>query len=312
MNRRNILVTGGAGFIGRAIVARCVTDGHRVTVIDNLSAGRMENLNPFRDAIEFHEADILDAARLDTIVEEAQPNIIFHLAALHFIPFCHEHPRETLRVNVEGTHLVLRSAVRCGASVAVVASTGAIYPSRDVPLDEEIAAKPADIYGLSKLMAEEITRFVASNNRIKCVVARLFNTYGAYETHPHLIPHIMRCLQSTGPILLGNIHTQRDYIHVDDVADLLYRLGIAPVDSYTVVNVGTGEEYSALEIVRTIRELLGRELVIVVDADRVRDVDKLHQRADTRRLEKLVGARRRLSLKDGLRSLLIHESVLTV
>jgi UDP-glucose 4-epimerase len=270
----------------------------------------MENLGPFLDVIEFREADILDAAILDAIVKEAQPGIVFHLAAHHFIPFCNAHPRETLRVNVEGTHLVLSSAVHHGASVAVVASTAAIYPSRDAPLDEGIAPEPADIYGLSKLMSEESTRFVASTSRMKCVAARLFNTYGAYDTNPHLIPHIMQCLQSPGPIRLGNIHTRRDYIHVDDVADVLYRSAIAAVDGYAVVNMGTGEEHSAQDVVRTIGELLGRELEIVVDADRVRHVDKLHQRADTRRLNELTGKHPRRSLADGLRRLLVHESLL--
>jgi UDP-glucose 4-epimerase len=311
MDIKNILVTGGAGFIGRAVVARCIAEGHRTTVIDNLCAGRLENLSTLLSAIEFHQADILDAARLEVIMSEAQPDVIFHLAAHHFIPFCDAHPQETLRVNVEGTHHVLSSAVRHGATVALVASTGAIYPSRNSLLDEEITPDPIDIYGLSKLMSEEVTRFVALTSSMKCVAARLFNTYGAYETNPHLIPHIIQCIQNRGPITLGNIHTRRDYVYVDDVADLLLGCATKASDSYTVVNIGTGEEYSAQDIVQTIGELLGRELAIAIDADRVRKVDKLHQRADTRRLIELTGMHPRFFVADGLRRLLAHESWLS-
>ncbi len=241
---------------------------------------------------------------------EAQPHIVFHLAAHHYIPFCNAHPQDTLRVNVEGTHLVLSAAVRHGAKVAVVASTGALYPSCDGPLDERIAPEPVDIYGLSKLMSEEVARFIASTSGMRCLVGRLFNTYGAYETNPHLIPQIIKCLRKKGPVFLGNIHTRRDYVYVEDVADLLYCSATAAADNYTIVNIGTGEEYSAQDIVRTIGDLLGREIAIVVETDRVRHVDKLHQRADIRRLIELTGMHPRVSLADGLRKLLTHELLL--
>lgn len=89
MSRANVLITGGAGFIGRALVQRCVAEGCHVTVIDNLSAGRIEHLEPFLGgAAEFHDADILDASRVRWVMARARPEIVFHLAALHFIPYC--------------------------------------------------------------------------------------------------------------------------------------------------------------------------------------------------------------------------------
>lgn len=306
---KRVLITGGAGFIGRALVAQCLKEGDEITVIDNLCAGRMENLAAYIDRITFCKADILDKAAVEAVMAKSQPDIVFHLAAHHFIPFCDQNPGETLRVNVEGTHTVLAAAARHGASVAVVASSGALYPSRDDLLNEDLEAAPVDVYGLSKHLTEEVTRYTANTTGLSCVAARLFNTYGPHETNPHLIPHIMESLRHGSLLQLGNIHTKRDYIYVDDVAALLYRCGQQAAAPYTVVNVGTGLEYSAEEIVQTISQLLRREITIAVDTSRVRAVDKLHQRADTRRLESLTGARPAHSLAEGLRKLLAHEGI---
>jgi UDP-glucose 4-epimerase len=312
MPEENVLITGGAGFIGRALVARCLQQGHRVSVVDNLCAGRMANLAAFLGEIGFYEADILDEERVGEVMAQVRPGIVFHLAAHHFIPFCNEHPHETLRVNVEGTHVVLSEAARQDARVAVVASSGAFYPSREDLLSEEIAPAPVDVYGLSKQLAEQVTQFIAITTDMNCVAARLFNTYGPYETNPHLIPHIMASLRHGPAVELGNIQTKRDYIYVEDAAELLYACAQRSRDSYTVVNVGTGVEYSAEEIVQTIGQLLGCEIAIRVDAKRVRAVDKLHQRADNRRLEALTGLRARHSLGDGLEKLLAHERFVPV
>jgi UDP-glucose 4-epimerase len=311
MSEGNVLITGGAGFIGRALVGRCLQAGHRVTVVDNLCAGRVRNLEPFLDKIDFCEADILDEMRVRELMASARPDMVFHLAAHHFIPFCNAHPRETLRVNVEGTYAVLSEAARQGVRVAVVASTGALYPSRDDRLGEGVEAAPADVYGLSKHMAEQIARYIAATTNMASVAARLFNTYGPHETNPHLIPHIMESVKRGPSVELGNIHTKRDYIYVDDVAELLYRCARNCTAKHAVVNLGTGVEYSAEEIVNIVGRLLHIDLEINVNASIVRAVDKLHQRADTDRCEALTGTHPRYSLIEGLRRLLVHEDLIS-
>jgi UDP-glucose 4-epimerase len=241
------------------------------------------------------------------VIAKSQPELIFHLAAHHFIPFCNEHPRETLRVNVEGTHLVLSHAARHGARVAVVASSGAVYPNWDGILSEDVAPEPADIYGLSKLMAEQIAEFVSNTTDTVCVAARLFNTYGPYETNPHLIPHIIASLQQQPFVELGNLHTRRDYVYVDDVANALYALAQECGRAYMVANVGTGTAYSAEDVVRVISQLLGYDIIIKTDPARARTIDKPNQVADTRRLDSIIGRVERSSLAEGLRRLLLHE-----
>jgi len=314
MADNSVFITGGAGFIGRWLAQQCLDAEYDVTVYDNLCAGRMDNMVDFMDRIAFYEADILDAETLSAALEESQPDYVFHLAAHHFIPYCNDHPQETLRVNVEGTHAVLEAAAQAGVRSAVVASSGAIYPSVDELISEDLEAAPIDVYGLSKLLTEQVCEHVARTTDLQIVAARLFNTYGAYETNPHLIPHIMESLHSGPSVELGNIHTKRDYIYVEDVAALLLACATADLsetsDGYAVTNVGTGIEYSAEEIVDTLGELTGTPITIHQRANRKRSVDKLHQRADTTCLKALTGRTAKHSLRDGLTELLYDEKLI--
>ena len=307
----SILITGGAGFIGRALVRVCLEQGCRVAVLDNLGFGRRSNLAPFEDRIVFFEGDIRDEAAVDNVMKTTNPKCVIHLAALHFIPYCDSHPKETLDVNVVGTHVVLRAAAQWGVERTVFASSGALYASATHPLTEwEDKPAPVDVYGLSKLLGEQVCNFFDVNTSLSCRVARLFNAYGPYETNPHLIPHIMESLHR-GPIIeLGNIHTKRDYVYVEDIANTLFLYSQADEVKQTIMNVGTGFEYSAEELVGCLADLLGTPIEIVADPGRTRKIDKEHQIASTARMTELAGYKPPHTLREGLRKLLAHEGLL--
>jgi UDP-glucose 4-epimerase len=306
-----ILVTGGAGFIGRALVQVSLENGCRVAVYDNLSFGRKSNLTPFQDEIIFFEGDIRDEKVLDQAWKAFKPECVIHLAALHFIPYCDAHPKETLEVNVGGTHAVLNACVRWGVRTTVFASTGALYASATHPLNElQDQPAPVDVYGLSKLLGEQICSFFNVNTGLNCRVARFFNAYGPYETNPHLIPHIMESLRKGPSIELGNLHTKRDYVYVEDMANILFRYSQIDGEKQTIMNIGTGVEYSAEEIVECVADLLGTPIKILSNPKRTRQVDKQHQIADTTKLIELVGYSPKHTLRDGLKKLLTHEGLL--
>lgn len=311
MSEHRVLITGGAGFIGRWVVDRCLQQGCQVAVYDDFSAGTRDHLADFADAVTVYEADILDQVALDAAFAAVRPDVVIHLAALHFIPYCNTHPEEAMRINGEGTYAVLHAGARHSARRAVVASSGAIYPSVEAPIPEDLAPEPPDVYALSKLTSEHVAAYFARTTGLSCVAARLFNTYGPWETNPHLIPHIMESLHQGPSVQLGNIHTKRDYVYVEDVARFLVALADADLPTgYETVNVGTGVEYSAEDIVRTLGDLLDQEIIIEVDDTRVRTVDKMHQRADTARLERLTGLAAIHDLEAGLMKLLHHEQLL--
>jgi UDP-glucose 4-epimerase len=309
--RDGILITGGAGFIGRALLQVALDNNCRVAVYDNLSFGRNSNLDAFGDAVAFFEADIRDETAFSRACREFNPECIIHLAALHFIPYCDAHPGETLEVNVGGTHTVLRVCENLGIETAVFASTGALYSSATHPLREsQDPPSPVDVYGLSKLLGENICAYFNANTRLNCRVARLFNVYGPYETNPHLIPHMLQSLKRVPQVELGNIHTKRDYIYVEDLANILFRYLNIERPQETIMNIGTGSEYSAGEIVDQLADLLGVSIDVMSDPKRIRSIDKAHQIADTSRMMEWTGYSPKHGIREGLRKLLAHEELL--
>lgn len=306
----SVLITGGAGFIGRWLAKRCIEANHTVCIVDNLSVGRLENLMDLEGRFEFVQADLGDTERLVQCLQRHKVQTVYHLAALHYIPYCESNPRETFEVNVLGTLSVLEAMRRAGVNRIVFASTGALYPPLDTPLTEETPLVAQDIYGLTKLHGETTLAYYQKRYGIQPTIVRLFNTYGPYETNPHLLPHIINTLkQGVRELTLGNLHPKRDYLYVEDVAEGFYRLGSLD-EAQGVFNLGTGVEYSVQEVVNLLGELLGAPLRVVQDPARMRPVDKPHQRADVSKLEATLGWKPVISLREGLTRWLRHEGLL--
>ncbi|MCX7993747.1 MAG: NAD(P)-dependent oxidoreductase [Fimbriimonadales bacterium] len=305
----SVLITGGAGFIGRWLAKRCIEAGHTVCIVDNLSVGALENLMELEGRFEFVQTDLRETERIAQCLQRHDVQTVYHLAALHYIPYCEANPRETLEVNVLGTLSVLEAMRAAGVNRLVFASTGALYPPLDTPLTEETPLEAQDIYGLTKLHGETTIAYYQQRYGVQATIVRLFNTYGPYETNPHLLPHIINTLkQGARELTLGNLHPKRDYIYVEDVAEGFYRLGSG--DAQGVFNLGTGAEYSVQEVVDTLSELLGEPLRVVQDPARMRPVDKPHQRADVAKLRQTLDWKPTVSLREGLTRWLRHEGLL--
>lgn len=306
----SVLITGGAGFIGRWLAKRCIEAGHTVCIVDNLSVGALENLMDLEGRFEFVQTDLSDTERIAQCLQRHNAQTVYHLAALHYIPYCEANPRETFEVNVQGTLSVLEAMRAAGVQRVVFASTGALYPPLDAPLTEETPLVAQDIYGLTKLHGETTLAYYQTRYGIQPTIVRLFNTYGPYETNPHLLPHIINTLKhGARELTLGNLHPKRDYIYVEDVAEGFYRLG-SRTDALGVFNLGTGVEYSVQEAVDILGELVGEPLRVVQDPARMRPVDKPHQRADVSQLEATLGWKPTVSLREGLTRWLRHEGLL--
>jgi UDP-glucose 4-epimerase len=309
-NVTRVLVTGGAGFIGRALVSICLANGCQVGIYDNLAVGSLANLAPFRKDVTFVQGDICDETMLHRTFETLRPQRVFHLAALHFIPYCNAHPQEVLDVNVAGTFAVTSACTRHSVRTLVFASSGALYASETHPLNEarDLPA-PVDVYGLSKLLGEQICSYAAATAGLQCRVARLFNTYGPHETNAHVVPDILEQLHRGDVLELGNIEPKRDYVFVQDTAAALYALSQIEITGTDTFNVGTGQEYSVRELIEAIAQITGRHLVVQPSSARMRRVDKMHQIADIRKLREHTGFATQFSLLQGLTQLLASEGL---
>jgi UDP-glucose 4-epimerase len=305
-----MVVTGGAGFVGHHLVPRLLEEGDRpVVVIDDLTRGSIERLGAVLGdpRVGFLRGDATDAAFLHATFAELRPSVVFHLAAIHFIPYCVAHPAETLRVNVIGTQHVLDALAAVPDARLVFASTADVYAPADRPHAEDDPVGTTNVYGASKRCCEELfalARRVRPGGRI--LAARLFNVFGPGETNPHVLPDMLACVRHGGPLRLGNLEPRRDYVHARDVADALARL--AAYDGPEVVfNVGTGIGTSVRELVDALAEVLGRPLRVDLDPARVRRVERMQLVADVTRARRELGWAPRVGVRDGLRDLVARE-----
>ncbi|MBM4210565.1 MAG: NAD(P)-dependent oxidoreductase [Gammaproteobacteria bacterium] len=302
------LITGGLGFIGNELARQLLARGREIVIVDNRRrvAPRIADLT----SVRVIEADLTDAAATRRAFAGLRPTNVFHLAAIHYIPECNADPALALRVNVEATQNVLDAAAAVGTRHFLLASTGAIYADAPHALTEEARVAPVDIYGWSKVFAEELVRWRAARGELRATVARFFNNYGPRETNRHIIPEILDQLRTSDELRLGTTSTRRDYIHTRDNAEALLRMADSLPERDRTVNIGTGVDASVDELVELLSELLGRPLRITRDPARVRPVDKQVQRADIARLTQLTGWQPQVKLRDGLAELLRFEGLL--
>lgn len=282
------LVVGGAGFIGSHLVDVCRRNGAEVLVYDNFSTGKRLFL-PDLPPHQIIDGDILDAILLSDTVKEFNPDVVFHLAAIHHIPTCEKMPRQALRVNVEGTQSVLNACAETLGTRLVFTSTGALYdPTVKEALTENSTIKASDIYSISKLTCENLVSYYCAKQERQAVVARLFNTVGRRETNSHLIPAIMSQLETGNrQIKLGNLTPRRDFIHVEDVAEGLFALGeLDTLQTFDIFNVGSGIEYSVQELVNLCADAIGEPIEIISSPELQRKVDRPTQQADSSKLQR--------------------------
>lgn len=310
MEHDDVLVTGGAGFIGSRFVKDLSETDANVVAVDNCFAGD-PTLVP--DDVRLERVDIR-SDEFEELVATVEPDAIVHLVALHYIPYCNEHPEEAFDVNVMGTRNLLSAARELpDLDTLIFASSAAVYPPRKGPNSETSVTGPTDIYGRTKLIGEDLTELFAEQTDTTAVAARLFNVYGPNETNEHLIPAVLKQVRDgKREIELGNLTPKRDFIHVSDVADALGTLLRNADAGYSVYNVGTGTEYSVREVVEKTSEALGEDIEITQDDDRVRESDRPHLQADISRMRADFGWEPDVDFVDGLSALLRQDDEVLV
>jgi UDP-glucose 4-epimerase len=306
-----VMVTGGAGFIGSQLVRDLLANGSRVIVLDNFQFGRRDNLSGL-DGVVILDQDVrtLEPAGTSELLLRENVRRVFHLAALHFIPYCEEHPAETLATNIEGTRRLLEAIDGSRVRRFVFASTGDVYGLSNRKVQEQFEAGPFNIYGYSKLCCEQLIRMSARRDRMRrFVIARLFNTYGPRETNPHVIPHILDEIRKGNTIRLGNLTPKRDYIFVEDVSRALVALsGLRK--QFGIYNVSRGEGRSVRDVVKVLSDVVKRPLRIETDPRRRRKVERPVLIGSSSRIRRDTGWRPLVPLRGGLTKLLAYENLL--
>ncbi len=305
---KRILVTGGCGFVGASLSKRLVKAGHEVAILDNLSVGTRENLDPqIINDVNLMVTDVVDSDKVQRNVMQFRPDSVFHLAAMHFIPDCNANPTSAIRTNVEGTQSVLDACRAADVPSVVITSSAAVYKPDDKAHQESSTVTPTDIYGYTKWWDEHLAQLFHQTSGTPVKIARLFNVFGPGETNLHLVPAILRQIEDGDDLFLGNLSTKRDYVFVDDVAEAFVKLEEYQTDQgVTVCNVGSEVELDGYEVVGTLGRLLNRHLTIHTDPSRMRPSDRPHLLSDCSFAHTEIGWTAHVSFEDGLREAMLR------
>ncbi len=302
----NIVITGAAGFIGSHVTDLMIGQGHEVLAIDNLSFGRLEQLNPRADFWEI-DLGLVDENLLTERLTSFGPSHVIHLAAIHFIPYCIEHPEETFASNVRSTQALVRAAAAGGTlRRLLVASTMDVYAPSDSVHRETDTPSPRNVYGLSKLLTENISRYAAETiEDLSAICFRFANVYGPRETNPHLVPDALdRVLDpELKEIRMGNLAGSRDFIHVSDVAQAIADLMDHDALEFDLFNLGSGVETPVRRIVELVRDSAGDSRPITEDSAKFRKFDRKSLTPDIGKIRRETSWEPKVVIEDGLGAL---------
>jgi UDP-glucose 4-epimerase len=285
----NLLVTGGAGYIGGTVATILMRAGHRVTVIDNLCHSRREALPA---GAEFVEADIADRPRVESLLRELRPEGVLHFAALIEAGESMQKPEIYFRNNTASTLALLEAMHATGVGRLVFSSTAAVYGEpKSTPIEETAELAPTNAYGESKLLVEHMLRWFHRIHGLRYASLRYFNVAGAlpgrgeaHEPETHLIPLILDVAlgRRASISIYGDDYATpdgtciRDYIHVVDLADAhILALSALEQSDRLILNLGNGNGFSVKEVVEAARRVTGDPIPVELKPRRPGDPARL-------------------------------------
>ena len=276
MTKRLYLVTGGAGFIGSHICERLLKDGQRVRVLDDLSSGKLANLEPLGGDLELIRGDIRDARTVAEAMREVE--IVFHEAALGSVPRSVADPVTTHEVNLTGTLNVFLAARDAGVRRVVYASSSSVYGDTEVlPKHEGLPTQPLSPYALSKLGGEFYASVFKQVYGFEVVALRYFNIFGPRQDlesqYAAVIPRFVTALLAgKPPVIYGDGLQSRDFTYVENVVEANLRASEAEGIAGRAFNVACGGRYSLLELLDRMKAILRSDINPIHEAPRAGDV----------------------------------------
>ncbi len=297
----NILVTGGAGFIGSHVADLMVEAGHQVSIVDNLwelGGGRMEHVNP---QARFHKVDIRDPKLAEVFAEE-RPEVVCHLAAQHSVKISTDDPAHDAQVNILGLINLLQCAVRSGARKVVFASSGATYGTVDrMPVDESTPQHPESPYGITKTASEYYLRYWQEMYGLDFTALRLGNVYGPRQDptgEAGVIAIFARAILLGEPVRIDwDGEQQKDYVYVGDVARA-FELALSRGTGQAYC-IATGKGTSVNALYHGLVEIVGHAVEVVRAPKRPGDIYLTY--FDPRRAAGQLGWQAETPLDEGLR-----------
>ncbi len=296
----NFAVTGGAGFIGSHLTKYLVSEGHNVTVIDNLFRGKLSNLEEVKHRINFIKLDILDIENLKKTLQNMDG--IFHQAALTSVPESYEKEDEYKEANITGTENIFKIASELKIKVVYASSSSVYGDIKKIPITEDFDRNPINPYGLTKLEDEYLAE-TYSKSGTQIIGLRYFNVYGNGQSLDYagvITKFLDKISEGKHPIIFGDGSQVRDFIFVEDVVKANLESMLSNTKS-GFFNIGTGNAISINDLASLMIKISGKSLEVEYNKLPVGDI-KL-SKADTCISAATLGWRSQTTLEEGLQTL---------
>jgi nucleoside-diphosphate-sugar epimerase len=300
-----VLVTGGAGFIGSNLADELIRQGARVRIIDNFTTGFRENLDEIRGEIDFIEADIVDTAAVSKAVDGCE--VVFHEAALPSVPRSVENPIETNRVCINGTLNLLIAARDAGVRRFVYAASSSAYGDQPtLPKVETMRPDPLSPYAVAKLTGEYYCRSFHNVYGLETMSLRYFNVFGPRQNPASMYSGVISrfidaLLTGQQPVIFGDGEQSRDFTYIANVVDANIKAANTTRGFGETLNVANGERVTLNELLDILKQITGKSDV-TADYQPSRAGDVKHSQADNTRAVEWLGYSRLVGLEDGLRN----------
>ena len=298
---KNILITGGAGYIGSHVSEVLIKNKKKIFIIDNLSTGYRRLINK---KAKFFKVDILKSKKVREIIIKNKVDSVIHLAANLIIGEGEKYPKKYFKNNVLGTKNLLESCENTGVKNLVFSSTAAVYKDGQYKVNENSIIKPKSVYGKTKIKAEKIIKQFCKRNKINYCILRYFNIAGSSPSgkiglinkSDHLFKNFSREIIKKRPILKiygDNYDTKdgsciRDFIHVSDIAEIHYKVleKINKLNNSQILNCGYNKGISVLEVAKVFKNQSSKKVEILVSKRRKGDLVKII--ASNKKLKKFI------------------------
>lgn len=304
LKKRKVLVTGGAGFIGSHLVDELIKEECEVSVLDNFSTGKSENIeeNLSQAKLRLVEGDIRETQKVKKAMGDSEA--VFHLAAITSVPYSVAHPDVTRKVNATGTLNLLEASLNSQVERFIFVSSCAVYgEAKRLPISEEEPTKPLSPYAESKLEAEHHCREFYTKHGLKTTILRPFNVYGPRmrsDQYGGVIAEFIERLQNgKPPIIYGDGTQTRDFVHVHDVVSAMKMVTSNEKAAGQTFNVATGIPTTINQLAQLLAELVGGEK-IKLQYRAARQGDLKQSYADTQKARTRLGFEPKVALKRGL------------
>ncbi len=297
LEKKDVLITGAAGFIGASLTRKLIKEGSRIHILIKKTTNTWR-VKDILDRVVTHNVDLNNLEGLQKLTKKIKPKVIFHLSAHGNYP-SQEDLHEMIKTNITGTANLLLSLADINYECFVNTGTSSEYGFKEKPMKETDLLEPVSYYAATKASASLICQVFAKEFKKPIVTLRPFSVYGPWEEGSRLIPTVINSILKDKQINLTAGKEKRDFIYIDDLVDAYLKAARTGL-SGEIINIGSGKQFSTREVVEIITSLIKKGAKINYGAYKPRIWDTDFWLADKRKAKKLLGWKPKFNIKEGL------------